>query len=119
MPFAAALSTAPQTPAAFAEVAGAVLGQLPHPELAVVFFSPHHLDDVEIAAKRLHDKLGVKAMIGCIGEAVIGGSREVEHDPAVSLWAASWDGAVAIDPFHLTLNRTPDGPSLFGWPDSL
>jgi small ligand-binding sensory domain FIST len=67
----------------------------------------------------LHDKLGVKALIGCIGEGVIGGGREVEHDPAVSLWAASWDGAVAIDPFHLTLNRTPDGPSLFGWPDSL
>lgn len=119
MPFAAALSTASETPAAFAEVAEAVLKQLPNPELAIAFFSSHHLDDVEVVTKRLHDKLGVRALIGCVGEAVVGGSREVENDPAVSLWTASWNGAVAIDPFHLTLSRTPDGPTLFGWPDSL
>ena len=119
MPFAAALSTAPETLASFAEVAKAALVHLPNPELAVVFFSPHHLADVEVASKRLHDKLGVKVLIGCVGEAVVGGGREVEHEPAVSLWLASWGGAVETDPFHLTLNRTPDGPSLFGWPDSL
>jgi small ligand-binding sensory domain FIST len=119
MPFAAALSTAPETPVAFAEVAQAVLGQLPQPELAVLFFSPHHLADIEVVTKRLHDKLHTKTLIGCVGDAIVGGSREVEQEPAVSLWAASWNGSVQIDPFHLTLSRTPDGPTLFGWPDSL
>src|SRR6266481_6402619 len=98
MPFAAALSTAAETAVAFAAVANEVQDRVPAPELGVVFYSPHHLGEVEVFAKRLHDKLGVKALIGCVGEAIVGGGREVEHEPAVTLWLGSWGGAVAIDP---------------------
>ncbi len=45
--------------------------------------------------------------------------REVERNPAVSLWLARWAHPVAMQPFHLTLERTADGPSLLGWPDAL
>src|SRR5205085_11760372 len=47
------------------------------------------------------------------------GGHEVEEGPAMSLWRASWGGAVRIDPFHLTAPPTPDGLSLLGWPDAL
>ena len=67
----------------------------------------------------LAERTGAKALIGVLGESVIGGSREIEDRPAVALWVGVWDEAVAIDPFHLDLEETPDGPTLFGWPDAL
>ena len=120
MPFAAALSTATETHRAADEVAqaaGTVLGR--DPELAVAFYSPHHAANAADLASTLAERTGAKALIGVLGESVIGGSREVEDRPAVSLWLATWDGAVAIDSFHLGLEETPDGPTLFGWPDAL
>jgi small ligand-binding sensory domain FIST len=120
MPFAAALSTATETHRAADEVAqaaGTVLGR--EPELAVAFYSPHHAATAADLASTLAERTGAKALVGVLGESVIGGSREVEDRPAVSLWLATWDGAVGIDSFHLGLEETPDGPTLFGWPDVL
>jgi small ligand-binding sensory domain FIST len=120
MPFAAALSTATETHRAADEVAqaaGTVLGR--EPELAVAFYSPHHAANAADLASTLAERTGAKALVGVLGESVIGGSREIEDRPAVSLWLASWDGSVGIDSFHLGLEETPDGPTLFGWPDAL
>lgn len=120
MPFAAALSTATPTAQAADEVARAtatVLGR--DPELAVAFYSPHHAANAVELATALAERTGARALLGVLGEAVIGGSREIEDRPAVALWVASWDGAIGIDAFHLDLEETPDGPTLFGWPDAL
>jgi small ligand-binding sensory domain FIST len=120
MPFAAALSTAPAFSQAAAEVcqkAGADLGG--PADLAVVFFSPHHAGHAAELAGLLRRLLGAKAALGCVAESVIGVGREVEQAPALSLWLARWDRPVSVQPFHLTLERTADGPSLFGWPDAL
>jgi small ligand-binding sensory domain FIST len=120
MPFAAALSTAiPTTQAAdeAAQAAVTVLGR--DPELAVAFYSPHHAANAADLACALAERTGAKALIGVLGESVIGGSREIEDRPALALWVASWGGAVTIDSFHLGLEETPDGPTLFGWPDAL
>src|SRR5829696_711666 len=119
MPFAAALSTAPRATTATEEVAQAALSGLGRaPDLAVAFYSPHLAADAADLARVLQDRLGTKALVGVLGESVIGGSREVEDRSAVALWVGAWDGAVSVDAFHLDLEETPDGPTLFGWPDA-
>jgi small ligand-binding sensory domain FIST len=120
MPFASALSVLPSSLPAVAEAcdeAGARLGG--QPDLAMLFFSPHHAEHARDLAAELDRRLGPKAALGCIAEAVIGGSRELEQQPALSLWLARWARPVQAEPFHLTLERTADGPSLLGWPDAL
>jgi small ligand-binding sensory domain FIST len=120
MPFAAALSTASPTAAALDEVcaqASASLGGLA--DLAVVFFSSHHVRHAADIAATIGQRLNPGAVFGCVAESVIGNDREVEGRPALSLWLAKWARPVAVHPFHLTLERTADGPSLMGWPDAL
>jgi small ligand-binding sensory domain FIST len=119
MPFAAALSTAPAAGRALDDVCGEVRGRLGHVELAAVFFSPHHADAAAAIAKTLYDRLQPKAMIGCIGEAIVGTGQEIEKQPALSLWLADWGGRAAAEPFHLAPRQTSDGLSLLGWPDAL
>jgi small ligand-binding sensory domain FIST len=120
MPFAAALSTASNATRAADEVALAARSGLGRdPDLAVAFYSPHHAADAADLAQVLHDRLAPKALIGVLGESVIGGSREIENRPAVSLWLGAWGDGTSVDAFHLDLEQTPDGPTLFGWPDAL
>lgn len=118
MPFAAALSTATPTAVALDEVCEAARLAVA-PELACVFFSPHHADDAATIARVLSTRLAPRVLVGCIGEAIVGVGREVERGPALSLWLGAWGGSVALEPFHLTPRQTPDGLSLLGWPDSL
>ena len=87
MPFAAALSTATATARAARRSlsqAGDRLGR--RPELAVVFFSPHHADAAAAIARTPPRSPQPKALIGCIGEAIVGTGQEIEHAPALSLW---------------------------------
>ncbi len=119
MPFAAALSTESRADRAVTEVLSAAL-QLPdRPELAIAFYSPHHADAMPAIAARLQRELEPRCLIGCQGEGVIGNGREIENGPALSLWLAHWNSRVEIESLHLTANHTPDGPTLFGWPDAL
>jgi small ligand-binding sensory domain FIST len=121
MPFAAALSTASRAATAAQEVALAALHGLGGrtPDLAVAFYSPHLAADAADLAGVVAERTGAKALVGVLGESVIGGSREVEDRPATALWVGAWDGSVSVDAFHLDLEETPDGPTLFGWPDAL
>jgi small ligand-binding sensory domain FIST len=120
MPFTAALSTGVQTAGAVAEVcsrAEADLGGAP--DLALLFFTPDHSGAAHDTVAAVQQRLAPRCLLGCVAEGVIGNEREVEQGPALSLWAARWAGRVSMDPFHLVLERTADGPSLFGWPDPL
>jgi small ligand-binding sensory domain FIST len=120
MPFAAALSTAESTARALDEVCDQVHGSMPAaPDLAAVFFTPHHTDHAPVIARSLQERLQPRCLIGCIGEAVVGTGREVEQRPGLSLWLGSWGGRVELEPCHLTPRQTPDGLSLLGWPDAL
>jgi small ligand-binding sensory domain FIST len=120
MPFAAALSTAPQADRALDDVCSQALAPLAgRPDLALVFFSPHHWDAVPAIAATLHERLAPRCLLGCVGESIVGNEREIEAGPALSLWLGRWSRPVELDSFHLTLEQTPDGPSLFGWPDSI
>jgi len=120
MPFAAALSTNPSTSNALMEVCQKATGGFDGPlDLAVVFFSPHHLRAAGQMIEILPDQLKAKALIGCSAVAVAGGDQEIEEQPALSLWLGRWKKTVEIETFHLTLEQTSDGYSLLGWPDSI
>ncbi len=119
MAYAAAMSEHPITAHAVGEVIGAVMEQRggePGPDLALVFVSPPHAGALEDAAAAVRDVVRPRTLLGCAAGTVVGGDREVEDEPAVSLWAGD-TGPVA--PFHLTSIGTPDGDALVGWPAEL
>jgi small ligand-binding sensory domain FIST len=120
MPFAAALSTTAATLRALDEVCAAASGQLQGtPDLALLFFSSHHAEAAVSLAAQAQQRLRPRCLLGCMGEAIVGNDREIENGPALCLWLGCWGQAVTLEPFHLTLERTPDGHSLLGWPDGL
>src|SRR5262249_54531502 len=88
MPFAAALSTAAATRRAAAEVCEQAA--LPGADLALAFFSPHHLHHLDELLQAVHARLAPRVLLGCVAEAVIGNDREVEGGPALSLWLGGW-----------------------------
>ena len=115
--FASALSTQPDLGQAVEQVCESALGQLQAtPDLAVLFISAEYpaIDDGLAADVRARLKAGV--LLGGTGESIVGTSREIEGQPAVSLWLASLED-VRVVPMHLQLERTPEGASIVGWPD--
>jgi small ligand-binding sensory domain FIST len=119
MPFAAALSTTPDTRLALEEVCTQVQKQLSErPDLAFAFFSPHHLGAADTIAAALK-QFNARCLFGCSGEAIVGNDQEVEERPALSLWLGRWSQPVDVEPFHLELEQTSEGHTLLGWPDGL
>ncbi|MCE9530428.1 MAG: FIST C-terminal domain-containing protein [Planctomycetes bacterium] len=121
MPFAAAISTALDARQAVDEVCWEASRQMgdARPELALAFYSPHHADSAGPIARLLHGKLQPRCLIGCLGESIVGNRREVEGDPALSLWLGNWNGRVEVDAFQLQMSQTSDGVTLLGWPDAM
>jgi small ligand-binding sensory domain FIST len=117
--FAAALSTLEQAHAAAGEVCGAAMTQLgATPDFAVLFASPHHREEFGEIAQRVCQATNCQSLIGCTGESIVGGDREIEGEPAVSLWLASLP-ATTVNLMHLEFESTPDGGSFTGWPADL
>ncbi len=105
----AALSNRDDLGAALAEVCREALDQLSAPvDLAVVFASHHHGPRFGRLAESLCSNLGTETLIGCTGESIIGGDREIEEGPALSLWLANLPGT-RVTPLRLKFERTPDG----------
>lgn len=77
-------------------------------DLAFLFLSPAHLEDVEAAAEAVRATLSPRHLLGCVAEGVVGRDREVEGGPAAAVWAASLPGA-KIAPFHATAHETGAG----------
>jgi len=120
MPYAAALSTTRDTRQALDEVCNRALEELQAtPDLALLFFSPHHSEAAPSLARTAQQRLAARCLLGCGGEAIVGNAQEIEAAPALSLWLGSWSAQVELQPFHLVVEQTPDGLSLLGWPDAL
>jgi small ligand-binding sensory domain FIST len=119
MPFAAALSLRPRAVDALEEAAAQAAALGGAPDLALLFFTPHHLGACRHLAAEAQGRLGARCLLGCVGEGVLAGAREVEGGPALALWLGRWARPVSLGPFHLVLERTSEGPSLLGWPDAL
>lgn len=119
MRFAVGLSTNPDSAAAVEDVCAQVASQLDaKPDLALIFISPHHGDDLRQIAAKVVDRTAAAHLIGCTGESVVAGDREVERQPAIALWLASMPG-VSVETAHLERFPTPQGDDVSGWPQPL
>lgn len=116
--FAQGLSEHPIPTQAVGEAVGQVLDGLgdERPDVVMLFASPHHIGAMEDIASSIRGLLDPTVLLGGSAGAVIGGGREVEDSPALSLFAARLP-ATLLTPVRLEVVPTPDGPSLVGWPD--
>jgi small ligand-binding sensory domain FIST len=80
-------------------------------DLAVVFASPHFSAEAETIVDAVHEVMAPRHLIGCVAEAVLGGSEEVEGKPAVSVWAAHLPGGA--ETFFLEYSES----GFSGWPE--
>jgi small ligand-binding sensory domain FIST len=94
--FASALSVSARSDVAFREVVESLKAELGGrtPDLVAVFVSHHHGSAIEDLGQRTAQALGAKAVIGCTGESIVGGTREVENGPALAMWAGVMPGTV-------------------------
>jgi small ligand-binding sensory domain FIST len=118
--YAAALSLHPVPVEAVGEVAGQVLERFEgeRPDLLVCFASPHHVGAFDDIAAGLVRLLEPEAFAGVTAGAVAGTGKEVEEEPALSVFAASFGGGHA-SAFALDVVDAPDGITIVGWPDDL
>jgi small ligand-binding sensory domain FIST len=86
------------------------------PDLLCLFVCGDDPAMVESAGTRAMEVAGARTTLGCGAGGVIGAGRGVEHEPAVSVFAACLPG-VRCTPLHLELVRTPDGAAVVGMPD--
>lgn len=117
--FAAALSLDADPRAAVREACDEVRERLGGSiDFAVAFYSHRYGAAVAELPQLLDDALHAGTMLGCNGESIVGGMREVEEGPALSVWAARLPGVSAV-PMHLEFQRTQEGPTIVGWPEAL
>lgn len=82
-------------------------------DLAVVFASPHHAPAAQAVVDAVHEAAAPAGLIGCVGESILGGSREIEGTPAVSVWLGSIPGGA--ETFHMEFVRAGSGGAFAGW----
>jgi small ligand-binding sensory domain FIST len=58
-------------------------------DLGVVFVSPHHVLNYRTLPSMLHKALTLRELVGCSGGGLVGGGKEVESGPALSVTVAS------------------------------
>lgn len=87
-----------------AAVRSALGGASPH--LLVLFASPHHEAAFADMPARLAREFPGAHLLGCSAGGVIGGAREIEHRPGLSLTAASLPD-VRVAPFHIGRTELP------------
>lgn len=87
-------------------------------DLAFAFVSAAFAEHAVEIAKALHGLLEPGALLGATGVAIVGGAREVEGTPAVSVWAAHLPGTSLLT-FAAEYTETSDGPVFVGWPEEV
>ena len=117
--FASALSVDPNAAKAEEQVVEGVREGLGgrRADLCAVFVSHHYGGALEELGQRLRRATGAKIVVGCTGESIIGGDREVEQEPALSLWCAALPGT-ELRPFEVNAQLGADEQIVFsGLPD--
>ncbi len=116
---AAHLSTAADAAAAATECGLEIRRRLgSSASLVFVFASPHHGEQLAAVAAILSNQLETDRVLGCTGESIVGGGREVEAERAMAVWAAVLPD-VTLDAFPLVFTRTAEGGAIEGWPDEV
>jgi small ligand-binding sensory domain FIST len=90
MRFASAISESPHLRRAVDEACRRILEELAGSPChwVCLFVSPAYQADWDEALHAIHEHLRPAVLMGCSGQSVIGGGREVESTPAVSVFAA-------------------------------
>ncbi|MCC7011109.1 MAG: FIST C-terminal domain-containing protein [Planctomycetes bacterium] len=117
--FASALSVDPMAQKAEEQVVGRILDELGgrRADLCAVFVSHHYGGAIEEIGARLRRATGARVVVGCTGESIIGGDREIEQEPALSVWCAALPGTV-LRPFEVQAQLGADEQIVFsGLPD--
>ena len=96
---------------AAAEAGAALGGALP--SFGVLFASADFLDSAEALVSAVTESTGPIPLIGCVAEAVVGGAREIESEPAVSLWLVA--GTDPVETFAMEYVATPSGGAIGGY----
>jgi small ligand-binding sensory domain FIST len=112
MRWASAVSDEPSLDRAVADVGERLRGQLEgaKPDLALVFVGTHHAAVYDQVPDRLAAACAPAVLVGCSAGGVIGGGREVEERPGLSVTAAVLPG-VDLHAFHLVSEQLPDPAS--------
>ena len=84
--------------------------------VAVLFASTIHLPDLALAADEVRRQLAPAALVGGVAGGVVGPATEVEDEPALSVWCASFDGEAI--PFRTWAVRSTARSAVVGWPDT-
>jgi small ligand-binding sensory domain FIST len=117
MKVGAALSTSADARGAATEAtmeAARRLGER-EPSLAIVFASAHFAPEAETVVDAVHEAVTPQALAGCVAEGVVGTGREIELQPAVSVWLASLETTVRT--FHCRFTKNNGDAVLSGWPE--
>ncbi len=85
-------------------------------DLAYLFLSAAHLDDVEAAVAAVLGELAPRHLIGCVADGVVGRERELESGPGAAVWAAQLPPGAEIDVFHATSVGGENGAVISGVP---
>jgi small ligand-binding sensory domain FIST len=123
--YAAALSTHPVAFEAVGAVAGEIIEQLEgdRPDLLVCFMSRHHVARFTDIAHGLRALIEPDVLLGATAVSIAGGSREVEDEPALSVWAADWGGGrasgFALDVQSYVGPHGAEGVRVDGWPTDI
>ena len=86
------------------------------PDLVLLFVSDHHRADHSRIADELRKKWPQSLLLGCSAHSVIGGGRELEECPGLSLAAAVLPD-VRLRPFHISADETLEPKAEIGNPD--
>jgi len=110
--YAAAISEHPEPATAIGDAIGQVIDELGvEPDLAAIFVTAHFRDHLADMAAAVRTVLRPGVLIGVTAESIVGGAREVEERPGVSLWAGRTGAVRAV---RLQAQRDEEGWSVEG-----
>ena len=110
-----AVSTRGDSVGAFEEVSAKIKEQIGgSPDIVLAFFSPHHREHAGKLLEVIQRDLTPDSITGSSMSGVIGGGREHQAGPGISLWAARLPGA-RVQSFCLELDAKKS--RIGGWPD--
>ena len=110
-----AISSAGDTTEALNEVLeGLSSGIGTNPDVATVFFTPHHSENAQEIGEQFRRRLGADVLVGCSASGVLGAGKEIEAGPGLTAWAARVPGA-KVGSFHLFFDQTDEGGFVRGW----
>uniref|UniRef100_A0A7C2K2C5 Histidine kinase n=1 Tax=Schlesneria paludicola TaxID=360056 RepID=A0A7C2K2C5_9PLAN len=120
MRIACGASTRPELKDAVAESSASVISGLEGAaaDLTLLFVSHHHRGQFPAVAAAWQRAVPTRCLLGCSGEAIVAGRREVEGGPCLSAWTASCPQTELV-PFRVEFEPTPDGVVCVGLPEQL